>query len=64
MKRGLGENNRGGVGVMTVTTQFCRQIRNTFNPLKTDRDLRNSERFGEREVHGMCERQFILSNFH
>jgi hypothetical protein len=64
MKRGLGENYRGGTGAVTVTTQFCRQIHNLFNPLKTDRDLRNSERPGEREVHGMCDRQFMHNNFH
>jgi hypothetical protein len=64
MKRGLRENNRGDVRFRTVTVQFRRQIRNLFNPLKTERNLRNSERLSEREVHGMCERQFIHNNFH
>jgi len=61
--RGLGENNGGGVGVRTVTIQFCRHIHDIINPLETDRDLKNSERPGEREVHGTCKRQFIHNNF-
>lgn len=47
-----------------MTIQFCRQMHNVIIPVKTDGDLRSSERPGEMEVHGMHERQFIHSNFH
>jgi hypothetical protein len=36
----------------------------TYNPLKTDGALINSERPGEKEIHGMCVGQFIHNNFH